>query len=176
MKYRINNDIKAKFVTVIDENSEPHGKLSLAQALDLAQERGFDLVEVGSSQNPPVCKLLDYGKFMYQINKKQHSSKKKQKQTITKEFKLRPKIATNDLELRLRRGSEFLADGYKVKYTMQYRGREDSLTYLGNQLFQTLIEKLSEVGDVEVAPVKAMNQHYLIMAPKKATKVEEGKV
>ena len=141
--------------------------MDTSKALRIAFDRGLDLVEINPNSSPSICKLMDYGKFKYQISKKQHKAKKKQKLVITKELKLGPRIDVHDFNLRLNRGKKFLDDGYRVKYSIQYRGREINLKYLGDKLFNNLLEELKDLSDVESYPDKRSNTQALILVPKK---------
>ena len=123
---RINREIKAKEVRLINYNGENAGVVSLAEALKIAQEVGLDLIEISPQVTPPVCKVLDYGKYKYEMQKKKNEAKKNQKVVSIKELKLRPMIDTHDYEVKVKQAKKFLAQGDKVKFTMRYKGREMS--------------------------------------------------
>ena len=128
---RINREIKAKEVRLINYNGENAGVVSLAEALKIAQEVGLDLIEISPQVTPPVCKVLDYGKYKYEMQKKKNEAKKNQKVVSIKELKLRPMIDTHDYEVKVKQAKKFLAQGDKVKFTMRYKGREMSANDLG---------------------------------------------
>ena len=117
---RINREIKAKEVRLINYNGENAGVVSLAEALKIAQEVGLDLIEISPQVTPPVCKVLDYGKYKYEMQKKKNEAKKNQKVVSIKELKLRPMIDTHDYEVKVKQAKKFLAQGDKVKFTMRY--------------------------------------------------------
>jgi translation initiation factor IF-3 len=116
--------IRAREVRIIDENKEQIGVKSLSEAIALAQDRGLDLVEVAPQANPPVCRVMDYGKFLYELHKKAQEAKKHQKQIQVKEIKFRPKISIHDYTFKIRHVKRFLTEGNKVKITVMLRGRE----------------------------------------------------
>src|SRR5579859_8241012 len=121
---RVNTEIDARSIRLIDADGEMIGVVSLREALDMAVEVGLDLVEVSPNADPPVCKILDFGKFKYEIQKKKNEARKKQKVIDVKEIKLRPGIDEHDYEVKMRSVTRFLAEGDKVKVTMRFRGRE----------------------------------------------------
>ena len=131
---RINREIKAKEVRLINYNGENAGVVSLAEALKIAQEVGLDLIEISPQVTPPVCKVLDYGKYKYEMQKKKNEAKKNQKVVSIKELKLRPMIDTHDYEVKVKQAKKFLAQGDKVKFTMRYKGREMSANDLGKEI------------------------------------------
>ena len=128
--------IRVREVRVIDDEGQQLGVLPTADALALAQERGLDLVEVAPTAVPPVCKILDYGQYKYEIQKRERETKKKQKSQTFKEIRFRVKIDTHDLQTKTRRASEFLDDGDRVKVTVQFRGRELNHPQLGRNLLE----------------------------------------
>ncbi|MBN1524800.1 MAG: translation initiation factor IF-3 [Spirochaetales bacterium] len=141
---RINENIRAKSVRLIDENGEQAGVVSLEDALQRAKTADLDLVEVSPGANPPVCKLLDYGKYRFELEKKQRESKKKQKQVKQKEIRMQPKIEEHDLAFKVKHIREFLEDGSKVKVTVRFRGRELAHTELGKGVLDEVLEKLED--------------------------------
>ena len=140
---RINREIKAKEVRLINYNGENAGVVSLAEALKIAQEVGLDLIEISPQVTPPVCKVLDYGKYKYEMQKKKNEAKKNQKVVSIKELKLRPMIDTHDYEVKVKQAKKFLAQGDKVKFTMRYKGREMSANDLGKEILNKLLEDLN---------------------------------
>src|SRR5688572_1222924 len=135
------------------------------QALALAQEKGLDLVEVAPTAIPPVCRILDYGQYKYELQKREREAKKKQKSQTFKEIRLRVKIDVNDLRTKLRRAGQFLDDGDRVKVTVQFRGREMSHANLGRDLLDRAAELLTEHGTVERPPLLEGRNMYIVMAP-----------
>jgi translation initiation factor IF-3 len=133
----------------------------------MAKEQGFDLVEVAPEARPPVCRIMDFGKFLYQQKKKAHDSKKKQKQYQVKEVKFRPNIDDHDYDVKLRNARRFLGEGDKVKATVQFRGREMSKPELGLNLLKKLIADIGEGGIAEGTPEMAGNRMHLIFGPGK---------
>ena len=125
------------------------GIVTVPEALRLAEEAGLDLVEISPKAKPPVCKIMDYGKYKYEEKKKQQASKKKQHVIKVKEIRVRPRIDTHDLETKVNLGRKFISDGCKLKVTLMYRGRELSRTDLGLAVLERVIEMLSDIAEVE---------------------------
>ena len=148
-KVRINEDITAEKVRLISENGEQKGILTIEDALESAQESGFDLIEISPNSDPPVCKLLDYGKVKYEQKKKEHLSKKKQHVIKLKEIRVRPRIDNHDLETKMNMGKKFLNDGFKLKVTMMFRGREMSRLDLGDIVMEKVVEMLKDISEIE---------------------------
>ena len=134
---------------MISEDGEQLGVVSIEVALEKAREVGLDLIEVGPSTKPPVCKILDYGKLKYEEKKKQQLSKKKQHVIKVKEIRLRPRIDDHDLMTKLNHGRKFLQDGSKLKVTLMFRGREMARVDLGKLVMEKVLEELSDVAEVE---------------------------
>ena len=162
---RINREIKAKEVRLINYNGENAGVVSLAEALKIAQEVGLDLIEISPQVTPPVCKVLDYGKYKYEMQKKKNEAKKNQKVVSIKELKLRPMIDTHDYEVKVKQAKKFLAQGDKVKFTMRYKGREMSANDLGKEILNKLLEDLDELCKVDSAPKMEGKQMFMIVSP-----------
>lgn len=162
---RINREIKAKEVRLINYNGENAGVVSLAEALKIAQEVGLDLIEISPQVTPPVCKVLDYGKYKYEMQKKKNEAKKNQKVVSIKEFKLRPMIDTHDYEVKVKQAKKFLAQGDKVKFTMRYKGREMSANDLGKEILNKLLEDLDGLCKVDSAPKMEGKQMFMIVSP-----------
>ncbi len=162
---RINREIKAKEVRLINYNGENAGVVSLAEALKIAQEVGLDLIEISPQVTPPVCKVLDYGKYKYEMQKKKNEAKKNQKIVSIKELKLRPMIDTHDYEVKVKQAKKFLAQGDKVKFTMRYKGREMSANDLGKEILNKLLEDLDGLCKVDSAPKMEGKQMFMIVSP-----------
>jgi translation initiation factor IF-3 len=145
----VNEAIRVKEVRLIGADGEQIGIVSLAEALEKAQEAELDLIEVSPKSTPPVCRILDYGKLKYEEKKKAHQSKKKQHVVKVKEIRVRPRIDTHDLETKLNMGRKFLLDGSKLKVTLMFRGREMSRLDLGELVLEKVIEALSDIAEVE---------------------------
>ncbi|MCK4510313.1 translation initiation factor IF-3, partial [bacterium] len=142
-------------------------------ALAMAEERELDLVEVSPKAKPPVCKIMDYGKYMYQLNKRAKEAKKRQHVTVVKEVKMRPKIEPHDYDFKVRHAREFLAAGDKVKMTVIFRGRELAHKELGRRLMERAIEDLSDAANVEVAIRAEGRSMVMVLAAKPVTKSKE---
>ncbi len=127
---------------------------------------GYDLVEVAPNSQPPVCRIMDYGKYKYELQKKEHQSRRHQKSTQVKEIKLRPRTDKHDLEIKIRQIKEFLADGNKTKVTVTFRGREMANQELGRTMMNTVVEQLADSGTIEYAPRMEGRSLIMIVAPK----------
>jgi translation initiation factor IF-3 len=170
---RVNRRIRIPQVRVINDDGEELGVLPTSEALALAEERGLDLVEVSPKARPPVCKIMDYGKYMYQLRKRAKDAKKRQHVTVVKEIKMRPKIEPHDYDFKLRHAREFLGAGDKVKCTVTFRGRELAHKELGRRLMERAIEDLSDAANVEV-PIRAEGRSMvMVLAPKPVSKSKE---
>jgi translation initiation factor IF-3 len=172
---RVNEMIRIREVRVIDDEGQQLGVMPTSRAYALAQEKGLDLVEVAPTAVPPVCRILDYGQYKYELQKRDREAKKKQKSQTFKEIRLRVKIDTNDLRTKTRRAAEFLDDGDRVKVTVQFRGREMTHANLGRDLLQRAAEMLAETGTIERQPLMEGRSMYIVMAPidKRAEKKNE---
>jgi translation initiation factor IF-3 len=145
----VNDDIGAKEVRLIDFDGKQLGVVSLEDALSNAANSGLDLVEVAPKAKPPVCKILDFGKMKYDAKKKEQQSKKKQHVIKIKEIRIRPRIGDHDLENKLNMGKKFLQEGFKLKVTMMFRGREMSRIDLGEDVLERVMEQLKDVAIIE---------------------------
>ena len=143
---RINRQIRAREVFLIDENGEQKGVINTYDACRMAEEAGLDLVEVSPMANPPVCKILDFGKYRYEMEKKQKEAKKNQAVTKLKEVRMQSKIADNDVNTKSKAISEFLSEGNKVKVSIRFKGRTMTHPELGKEVLDTILVKLSEMG------------------------------
>lgn len=146
---RINERIRVPQVRLIDTTGEQIGVVPTREALRMAIEKGFDLVEISPTAKPPVCKIMDYGKYKYELNKKAKSAKKKQHIIQMKEMRLRPKIEEHDYQFKLKHIQEFLKEGNKVKVFVEFRGREMAHQELGHKIIQRLEGDLKDVGIIE---------------------------
>jgi translation initiation factor IF-3 len=154
-------------VRVIGATGEQVGVMSIDDALAQAQDAGLDLVEVAPNSDPPVCRIMDYGKFVFEQNKKAQSARRKQKQTHVKEIKFRPGTEEGDYQIKLRNLIRFLTAGDKAKVTLRFRGREMAHQELGVELLQRVQSDLEEVGTVEQMPQLEGRQMVMVIAPKK---------
>jgi translation initiation factor IF-3 len=157
----------ASQVRVIGPNSEQIGILSIQQALETATAAGLDLVEVAPNSEPPVCRVMDYGKFVFEQNKKAQSARRKQKQIHIKEVKFRPGTEEADYQVKLRSLVRFLTSGDKAKVTLRFRGREMVHQELGAELLKRVQTDLSEYGAVEQQPILEGRQMVMLIAPRK---------
>jgi translation initiation factor IF-3 len=163
----VNQRIRAREVRVIDDNNEQLGIMPPQEALKVAVERGLDLVEVAPTATPPVCRIMDYGKYLYQLNKKLHEAKKHQKNFSVKEVKFRPNTDEHDYEFKKNHIIRFLQQGDKVKATVFFRGREIVHQSIGRALLDRLVGELTDVGAVEAKPKMEGPHLTAIFAPKK---------
>ena len=145
----INEKIRVREVRLIDDSGKQLGVVATVEALRMAREQELDLVEVSPKTNPPVCKIMDYGKFKYQLAKKAHEAKKKQTVIQIKEMKLGLKIEEHDLAFKIKHIKEFLGDGYKVKVIVMFKGREVLHIDMGEKLAQKIIESVKDAGTLE---------------------------
>ncbi|RCG26267.1 translation initiation factor IF-3 [Sphaerisporangium album] len=164
---RINERIRVPEVRLVGPNGEQVGIVSIGDALKLAQESDLDLVEVAATARPPVCKLMDYGKFKYESAMKAREARRNQAHTIIKEIKLRPKIDPHDYETKKGHVVRFLKAGDKVKVTIMFRGREQSRPELGFRLLQRLAEDVTELGFVESQPKQDGRNMIMVIGPHK---------
>lgn len=167
---RVNREIRAREVRVIDPEGRQLGVLPVVEALRAAAIADLDLVEVSPKSEPPVCRIMDYGKFKYQQSKKAHDAKKKQAVIHLKEVKLRSKTEEHDLQFKLRHVERFLKEGNKTKITIIFRGREIAHADLGKQMMERVVEQTKEWGKIE-QPAKFEGRNYvMILAPLQSQK------
>lgn len=152
---------------MIDSEGEQAGVMGLTAAIELAKGEGLDLVEVSPNAEPPVCRIMDFGKYLFEQNKKAQSAKRKQKQVHVKEIKFRPGTDEGDYQIKLRKLVDFLEDGDKTKVTLRFRGREMAHKELGAQLLARVRDDLEEYGTVEQMPQMEGRQMIMVIAPKK---------
>jgi translation initiation factor IF-3 len=162
---RTNRRIKAREVRVIGPGGEQLGVLTIEQALAKAAEDGMDLVEVSPLAKPPVCKIMDYGKFKYLEKKKQNEAKKNQVVVLLKEVKFRPRTEEHDYDVKIKKIREFLEDSNKARITVMFRGREMSHRELGQKVLQKIIDDLKDVAVIESVPRMEGRQMFMILAP-----------
>ena len=166
-RVRRNDEITSNKVRVIGAEGEQIGILTISKALESAAEKGLDLVEVAPNSDPPVCRIMDYGKFVFELNKKAQSAKRKQKQIHVKEVKFRPGTEEGDYKVKLRNLIKFLTTGDKTKVTLRFRGREMVHKELGAELLQRVQKDLEEYGTVEQTPQLEGRQMVMIISPRK---------
>ncbi len=165
---RLNDDITYEQIRLVSDSGEQLGILSPDEARKIAEERGMDLVEIAPNAEPPVCRLMDYGKYLYASAKKKQESKKKQKQITVKEIKFRPGTDIGDYDIKVRNLTKFLDAGNKVKVTLRFRGREMAHQELGMEMLKRVEEDLKEIGVVEQMPKMEGRQMVMVLAPLKA--------
>ena len=166
-RVRRNDEIEASEVRVIGSDGEQAGVMSLAAAIDLAADEGLDLVEVAPTADPPVCRIMDFGKYLFEQNKKAQSARRKQKQVHVKEIKFRPGTDEGDYQIKLRKLVQFLENGDKTKVTLRFRGREMAHKELGAQLLARVRDDLEEYGSVEQMPQMEGRQMVMVIGPKR---------
>ena len=169
----VNERIRAKDVRLIDEDGKQMGILPLAKSLELAVGRGLDLVEVAPMANPPVCRIMDYGKYKYQQHKRAQESKKNQRIIHVKEIKLRPKTEKHDFQFKKKHIRKFLLGGNKVKVTVIFRGREMTHYEIGEALLQQMANEVEDVGVVEQAPKREGRNMTLLLGAKTHSRKKE---
>lgn len=162
---RVNENIRAEKVRLVDADGEMAGVVSVPEALKMAEEAGLDLVEVSPNADPPVCKILDYGKYKYEQQKKAAEARKKQKTVDVKEVKIRPGIEKHDYEVKMRNARRFLEGGDKVKVTMRFRGREMAHQDIGMGVLRKMKEELADVSKPELEPKLEGRQMIMVLGP-----------
>ena len=162
----MNDEIDVPQVRVIDARGENHGVISLENALEIADEAGLDLVEVSPQVSPPVCKVLDYGKYKYEQQKKANEARKKQKTIDVKEIKMRPSIDEHDYQVKMKNVRKFLNHGDKVKMTIRFRGREMAHQDLGLRVLTRVREELEEIIKIEQMPKSEGRLMVMVITPK----------
>ena len=166
-RVRRNEEIDATEVRLIDSEGEQRGVMPISEAIDIAVDEGLDLVEVSPNAEPPVCRVMDFGKFLFEQNKKAQVSKRKQTRVHVKEIKFRPGTEEGDYQVKLRKLREFLEIGDKTKVTLRFRGREMAHKELGAQLLVRVREDLEDLAMVEQMPEFEGRQMVMVLAPKK---------
>jgi len=163
---RVNQDISSAQVRLIDEEGENVGVVATADALERALDAGLDLVEISPGADPPVAKILDYGRFKYEDQKKKNEARKKQKIIDVKEIKMRPNIDQHDYDVKMRSINRFIGDGDKVKVTLRFRGREMVHQELGLKVLNRVREQIDEIAKVEQFPKMEGRQMIMVVAPR----------
>ena len=162
---KANERIKALDVQVIGSEGNNLGVMQLKQAIQMAKDEGLDLIEISPNANPPVCKIMDMGKYKYDLQKKANQAKKKQKIVSLKEIKLRPGTEIHDYNFKIKNAKKFLAKGDKVKFTVKFKGREMQHTDLGKDLMNKIIEETKDIAKVESQPKFEGKQMVMIIQP-----------
>ena len=162
---RANEKIRALDVQVIGSDGANLGTLPLKKAIEIAKEEELDLIEISPNTNPPVCKIMDMGKYKYDLQKKANQAKKKQKTVSLKEIKLRPGTETHDYNFKIKNAKKFITKGNKVKFTVKFKGREMQHTELGKQLMDKIIEETKEIAKIESKPKFEGRQMVMIIQP-----------
>ena len=164
--HRINSQISNEEVRVLLDDGEQLGVMKTQDAINIAIDRKMDLVEIAPNNNPPVCKIIDYGKFKYQEQKKKNEAKKKQKIIETKEIKIRPGTGEHDYQVKIKNANKFIKEGNRVKFSLRFKGREMEHSNLGIAMLRRIKEDLLEVIKVEMEPKIEGRQAFLVVAPK----------
>ncbi len=162
---RANHKINYQEVQVIASSGENLGIMNTGRAISMAKEEGLDLIEIAPNANPPVCKIIDMGKFKYEAQKKANKAKKRQKKIELKEIKLRPVTEVHDYNFKLKNAQKFLSKGDKVKFTIRFKGRELMHSNLGHDLMNRILEDIKSVGKVEMSPKFDGKQMIMIIQP-----------
>ncbi|RME17998.1 MAG: translation initiation factor IF-3 [Alphaproteobacteria bacterium] len=162
---RVNDRIRAPEIRLIGADGENLGVVPPSRALDLAAEAGLDLVEISPNAQPPVCKIMDFGKFKYETQKREAEARKKQKTIEVKEVKFRPNTDTHDYQVKMRNVVRFLENGDKVKVTLRFRGREMAHQHLGRELLERVAADVKEIGKVENMPKMEGRQMTMMIGP-----------
>ncbi len=168
--HRINEEIPAREVRLIDEEKNQIGIVPITQALDLAREKELDLVEISPEAVPPVCRILDYGKFLYALQKKAHEAQRHQRKILIKEIKFTPVIGEHDVEVKLRKIKEFLAEGNKVKVTIWLKGRQKRKPEMLETMVGRIMEILKEISEIEAPPKREGFFCHIMIGAKKGGK------
>ena len=162
---RSNNRIRAIQVQVIGSDGKNLGTLNTQEAISIARNEGLDLIEISPNASPPVCRIIDIGKYKYDLQKKTNKAKKKQKIINLKEIKLRPVTEAHDYNFKIKNAQKFLSKGDKVKFTVQFKGREMQHTNLGHELAKRIINDINSIGKVEIRPKLEGKQIVMIVQP-----------
>jgi translation initiation factor IF-3 len=173
---RVNERIRGKEIRLVGEKGEQLGIMALYQAREVAKKHNLDLVEVAPTAVPPVCRLMDYGKYKYQQNRKEREARKSQRTSLLREVRMRPKIGGHDFEAKARSARRLLEGGDKVKVTIMFRGRENAHPELGLRLLERMFESLKEVASIGKQPTREGARLHIILTPQTVhkPKIEEG--
>ena len=166
--HEINEEIIDKEVRLIDDEGNQLGIMSAEEALKIAEERGFDLVKIAPNSTPPVCRIMDYGKFRFEQTKKEKEAKKNQKTIEIKEVRMSPSIDTNDFNTKLKNGRKFLADGDRVKVSVRFRGREMAHTEIGAELLKDFAAQCEDIATMDKSPKLEGRNMSMFLSPKPA--------
>jgi translation initiation factor IF-3 len=167
-EFQLNQEIREKEIRVIADDNTQLGVISTSDALRMAEEKELDLVMISPNANPPVCKIMDFGKFIYEQSKKEKEAKKNQKVVNIKEIRFSPNIEEHDITIKANNAKRFLLDGDKVKVTVRFRGREAEYSHLGRKILDNFVSKVEDVSSIE-KPAKLEGRNMiLILAPKRA--------
>ena len=169
MAHQINEEIRDKEVRLINEEGEQLGVFSAAQAMQLAIEKELDLVKIVPGSNPPVCKLMDYGKYRFEQAKREKEARKNQRVIEVKEIRMSPGIGLNDFNVKLRNGKKFLQDGDRLKVTVRFRGREMAHTNLGEELLKSFAEQCTDVASMDKNPKLEGRNMSMFLSPKSSS-------
>ncbi|MBR0352905.1 MAG: translation initiation factor IF-3 [Oscillospiraceae bacterium] len=172
--HQINDEIQDSEVRLIGENGEQLGIMSSEDALKIAEEHGYDLVKIAPNANPPVCRIMDYGKFRFEQTKKEKEAKKNQKTIEIKEIRMSPGIGENDFGTKLKNGIKFLSEGNRLKVSIRFRGREMAHTEIGADLLKDFAEKCSAVANLDKAPKLEGRNMFIFLSPKPAAPVKKS--
>jgi len=164
-EHRLNEEIRVREVRLIDETGKQLGIYPIREALRLAEDRGLDLVEVAPAANPPVCRLLDYSKFLYEKARREREARKAQKQVEVKEIRLKPKIAEHDVLVKINQARKFLAEGDKVRLRVRFRGREITHQEIARELLDRVVSMMADVSVVEQMPEMEGTTMMMVLAP-----------
>ena len=162
----INEQIRLQQIQLIDENGTKLGIKNTQEAIEIAYEKNLDLVLVAPNGNPPVCKIMDYGKYKFEQSKKEKEAKKKQKTLELKEIRITPNTEEHDFNFKLKNASKFIQDGYKVKITVRFRGRELNYIKQGETILNKFAQELSEIANLEKKPVLEGKNMFIILSKK----------
>lgn len=173
VNHEINEEILDKEIRVIGEDGEQLGIMSAEEALKIAEEKELDLVKISPAAKPPVCKIMDYGKFRFEQSKREKEAKKNQRVMEVKEVRMSPNIDANDFNTKLKSAMKFLADGDRVKVSVRFRGREMAHTQIGEQLLNDFADKCSEIASLDKAPKLEGRNMSMFLSPKSAAAIKK---
>ena len=173
--YQVNEEIRDREVRLIGEGGEQLGIMSGAAALQIAIEKDLDLVKIAPGSNPPVCKIMDYGKYRFEQSKREKEARKNQRVIEIKEIRMSPSIGENDFLVKLRNGQKFLADGDRVKVTVRFRGSEMAHTNIGEQLLRDFAQRCAEIANLDKQPKLEGRNMSIFLSPKPQTPVKKPK-
>ena len=162
---KANERIRSPQVQVISSDGKNLGILATQEAINIAKQEGLDLIEISANANPPVCKIMDMGKYKYDAQKKANIAKKKQKIVLLKEIKMRPVTETHDYEFKVKNAKKFISKGDKVKFTIRFKGRELQHSHLGNELMNKIKEDMKDIGKIELHPKFDGKQMIMVIQP-----------